>query len=78
MRIEARDGLLDSSGGEVEQRELAHPTERAPRAGVAPQGSPPDQQPREKRVLPLQPEVTSRFAPLLSTATSSRQPPGQA
>lgn len=76
MRIEARDGLLDSSGGEVEQRELAHPTERAPHAGAAPQGSPPDQQPWAKRV-PLQPGVRARFAPLLSTATSSGQPPGQ-
>lgn len=41
MRIEARDGLLDSSGGEVEQRELAHPTERAPHAGAAPSRLPP-------------------------------------
>jgi len=32
MRIEARDGLLDSSGGEVEQTELACHSERAPHA----------------------------------------------
>lgn len=35
MRIEARDGLLDSSGGEVEQTELAHRPQRAPHAGSA-------------------------------------------
>lgn len=40
MRIEARDGLLDSSGGEVEQTELAHCPRRAPRAGSAPWVSP--------------------------------------
>jgi len=33
MRIEARDGLLDSSGGEVEQTELAHHPQRALHAG---------------------------------------------
>lgn len=40
MRIEARDGLLDNSGGEVEQTELAHHPQSVPYAGSAPRVSP--------------------------------------
>lgn len=60
MRIEARDGLLDSSGGEVEQTELAHHPQSAPHAGSAPRVSPCNGTSGETHAL-TQPKVTLHF-----------------
>lgn len=59
MRIEARDGLLDSSGGEVEQTELAHRPQRASHAGSASWVSPVTA--TLGGTHPLNPKVTLRF-----------------
>lgn len=64
MRIEARDGLLDSSGGEVEQTELAHHPQSAPYAGSAPRVSPCNSTSGETHALTAQGHVTFSSLPI--------------
>lgn len=71
MRIEARDGLLDSSGGEVEQNKLAHRPRRALHAVSAPWVPPVTATSGEMHAFTAKGHVTFSSLP-----TSERKPQG--